>query len=148
MKVKHDFPKYKSKIGIIVPVVYLALAVGILIIWLVPNMSIKDTLGMKIAGTCVIALAIILFTWAVFSTYYVLTPDGIYAFSGPFTMRVKYSDITKIEERKSCLSSLALSCDRIIIHTKKSFLRLDVSPKDKEKFLEDLNENLKYFKNR
>ena len=80
-------------------------------------MSIKDTLGMKIAGTCVIALAIILFTWAVFSTYYVLTPDGIYAFSGPFTMRVKYSDITKIEERKRCLSSLALSCDRIIIYT-------------------------------
>ena len=148
MKLKNDFPKYKGKIGIIVPVVYLALVAGLLIIWLVPNTNMNDTLGMKIAGTCVIGFVMLTFTWAVFSTYYVLTTDSIYAFSGPFCRRVRYSDITKVEERKSCLSSLALSCDRIIIRTNKSFFRMDISPKDKQKFMDDLNDNLKYFKNR
>lgn len=132
-----ELKKYKSKIGIVVPIVYSVLIICGLIIWLVPAKT--NDLLYKIIGSCILALVLIFFTWAVFSTYYVLTDTCLICVSGPFKTRALYKDITDVTEGFSLLSSFSLSANRIFINRGRNILRrVDVSPKEKQEFLDEL----------
>ena len=132
-----ELKKYKSKIGIVVPIVYSVFIICGLIIWLVPAKT--DDLLYKIIGSCILALVLIFFTWAVFSTYYVLTDTCLICVSGPLKTRALYKDITDVTEGFSLLSSFSLSANRIFINRGRNILRrVDVSPKEKQEFLDEL----------
>ena len=136
MKIK-NLKKYKAKPGIVIPIVYFIFVLAGIFIWAIPSKN--NELIFKIVPTCILIVILILFTWAVFSTYYVLTDKCLICFSGPLKIRVLYQDITDITEGISLLSSFSLSAKRIFINRGRNILRrVDVSPKEKEEFLEEL----------
>lgn len=113
--------KFKSKRGWIVPVIILLLAMPIVFIWVMPYNN--DSLAFKISITCVVSIILAIFTWAVLSTYYLMNDKFIDCVSGPFKIRVFYSDITDVESSYSIWASFALSSDRVVIIRGKSMLK-------------------------
>ncbi len=143
---KKKYLKFKGKIGLVVPIVYLILCSGIVLLWTLPYQQpvLVDALTSKIMITCVLGLLLIIFTWAVFSTYYVLTDDFLTVVSGPIRTHVLYSHITEVKPSHSIWSVSALSFNRVAIKRGKSiFTTLLVSPKQKELFMEELNKRIK-----
>lgn len=142
------YKKYRSKIGLVVPLVLIVLTCAILLVWLLPyTTSNNDSHVMRIVVTCLIGVLSLIFIWSSFSTYYVITDVSVIAVSGPMKARVRFCNITEIKEGKSLISSLALSIDRVYICYGKGILRrLEVSPKDKQAFIEELNSKLNSYR--
>lgn len=141
---KTNLKKYKSRIGIVVPLIYLFVVAALLVVWLVPF----DDEGnlFRILATCALGFVFFIFTWALFSTYYVLKENCLICVSGPFKIRVRYVDITDITEGFSLLSSFALSGRRVFINRGRNILRrVDISPKEseKEEFINELSIKIK-----
>ena len=75
--------------------------------------------------------------WLLSSTRYTLEPDRLIVQSGPFKWRVPVADITGVTPTGNPLSSPALSLDRLRIDYGRG-VSLMISPRDKDKFLSDL----------
>jgi hypothetical protein len=75
--------------------------------------------------------------WTMIATHYTLDSKLLIVQSGPFKWRVPIIDITTIAPTKSPISSPALSRDRLRIDYGRS-KTLMISPRDKEKFLRDI----------
>ncbi len=89
-------------------------------------------------GWLVIALpGIVLPLWVLCDTRYELTDDALRVRSGPFRWRVGLRDVRAVVPSRSLLSSPALSLDRLRIDHGRTASLL-VSPKDRERFLEEL----------
>ncbi len=73
--------------------------------------------------------------WIWFGTYYEFLDDMMVVKCGPFSERIKLSDIKSVKETRNPLSSAALSIDRLELRYGFSGMVL-VSPKDKEAFIE------------
>ena len=83
---KLKYKKYKGKIGLIVPLVLLVLTGAFLMIWLLPKgVGASDSLGVRIASTCLLGIITLVFFWCIFWNYYVITDVSIICVSGPFT---------------------------------------------------------------
>jgi uncharacterized membrane protein len=144
---KKDVLQFKSsRSWLLISIVYIMLSAGIAIVWLVPYYG---SLIPQISITTLLGIIIGLFTWAVCSTYYLLGDDFMVSVSGPIRMRVFYRDITEVRKSKSAWSSLALSFDRVAIICEKNILKTNfVSPKLKEKFIQELKARVEEYKNR
>lgn len=141
---KLKYKKFKGKIGLIVPLVLLVLTGAFLMIWLLPKgVGASDSLGVRIASTCLLGIITLVFCWCIFWNYYVITDVSIICVSGPFTSRIRLENITEIKERIGILSSFCLSINRLSIYTGKGFFkRFDVAPKEKEEFLDELSSKI------
>lgn len=138
---KNEVLKFKSKKGWIIPFVYILFAVAIVLMWVLPYRS--EELLMKISATSLIAIVLGIFTWGVFSTYYLLADNFLICVFGPFRTRIFYKDITKIKPSRSWWSSLALSTDRVAIYRGKNFLNIAyISPTFKEFFMKELQKRV------
>lgn len=141
---KTEIKKYRSKVGIVVPLLYLFVAAASLIVWLVPN---SGALTLQIVATCFLAVVFIGITWICFSTYYQITDRCLICVCGPFKTRALYKDITDVTEGFSLLFSYALTGQRIFINRGRSILRrIDVSPKEKQDFLNELSTKIKHYR--
>lgn len=139
---KIKYKKYRSKIGIFVPLIYLVIVGVYLLIWLLPNkyLGMEINITGRIVSSCCFGLLAICLIWATFSTYYVITPTSVVCVFGPLKTRVALKNIVEVKEGISFFSAPALSCKRIYLQTGKTvFKRTEVSPKEKEEFLEQLN---------
>lgn len=138
------FKKYKSKVGIFVPIIYLLLIGIFLLIWLLPSkyLGMEINLTGRIISTCCFGLFAISLIWATFSTYYIITPTSVVCVFGPLKTRVPLKRIVSVKEGKSFFyAAPALSMDRVFLQTgRTSFARTDVSPKEKEEFINELNQ--------
>lgn len=92
-------------------------------------------------GTVSIIYSIVIFVltlglplWLLFSTYYHVAGDVLIIKSGPFSWRVKISDIQSAKFSRSILSSPALSLNRIELKYGQN-KKILVSPKDQQGFL-------------
>jgi len=79
---------------------------------------------------------VILLMWIYFGTYYELRETYLFAKSGPFFEKIRYSSIIEISKCKNLLSSMALSRNRIKIQTSKGpvFGVTYISPIDLDEF--------------
>lgn len=137
---KNEVLKFKSKRNWIIFVVYALFIGAIALLWTLPY---QGEIAMKIVGTSLFAIILGIYTWAVFSTYYLLTDDFLICVSGPFRTRVFYSSITEIKPIHSWWSSLALSTDRVAIMRGKNILNTTfVSPQFKEFFMRELQKRV------
>ncbi|TXK59045.1 PH domain-containing protein [Alkalisalibacterium limincola] len=75
--------------------------------------------------------------WLMLSTRYTIRGDQLLVQCGPFTWRIKVAEITGITPTSNPLSSPALSLDRLRIDYGQR-ASLMISPRDKDKFLSDL----------
>jgi hypothetical protein len=75
--------------------------------------------------------------WLLSTTRYTLHGDQLIVQSGPFKWRVPVTEITGVTPTSNPLSSPALSLDRLRIDYGRG-ASLMISPRDKEKFLSDL----------
>jgi membrane protein YdbS with pleckstrin-like domain len=75
--------------------------------------------------------------WLLLTTRYTLHGDQLIVQSGPFRWRVPVAEITGITPTSNPLSSPALSLDRLRIDYRRG-ASLMISPRDKDKFLSDL----------
>ena len=141
---KNEIKKYKSKVGIVVPILYLLVAAALLIVWLVPS---SGALTLQIIATCILAIVFFGVTWIAFSTYYILADRCLICICGPFKTRALYQDITDVTEGFSLLFSYALTGRRIFINRGRNILRrIDVSPSEKEEFLNELSTKIKHYR--
>lgn len=137
---KKEVLKFKSKRNWLVFIVYALFIVAITLTWVLPY---QGEIAMKIISTSMFAIILGIFTWAVFSTYYLLTDDFLICVSGPFRTRIFYSSITEIKPSRSWWSSLALSTDRVAIVRGKNILNTTfVSPQFKEFFMKELQKRV------
>lgn len=74
------------------------------------------------------------------STKYYILPDQLLVTCGLFKIKIKYEDIKKVEKSRSPLASAALSIDRIKISYNND--EVFISPKNQDKFIENLNRML------
>ncbi len=128
---------------------YLVFAIALTLIWVIPyNSNTSDIFLSKIVGTVTISFVVILFTWAVFSTYYLLTDDYLACISGPFASRIFYSDIKDAKKAHNGWASLALSFDRVAIsHGKNGKRKTYISPIYSDLFIEELKKKKESKKN-
>jgi len=82
-------------------------------------------------------LFLIFISWIYKVNYVVLEDTYMVVRFGPFKEKYDYSVLTKVEETRLPLSSLALSLDRLALYKNQSFKSL-ISVKDKELFLKEL----------
>jgi hypothetical protein len=137
---KNEVLKFKSKRNWIVFIVYALFIAAITLLWAIPY---KGELVIRIISTCMLGIILGVFTWAVFSTYYLLADDYLICVSGPFRTRVFYTSITEIKPSRSCWSALALSTDRVAIMRGKNVLTTTfVSPQFKEFFIKELQKRV------
>lgn len=133
---KKEVLKFKSKIDWLVALVYLTLIAAIVLLWTLPY---SGSNWIKIFSTCALGVILIIFTWSVFSSYYLLTDDAIIAITGPFRIRVFYNKIKDVRLNRSAWSSFSLSFDRVLIICGNSiFNNYYFSPKNRELFIEKL----------
>lgn len=126
---------YTSKIDTWLAVVLIG-AVVVSIIAVVSSLR-SGSLAANIAAFAALIVGAGLPLWLITSTYYVLGGTTLLVKSGPFRWEVPITQITSITPTSSPLSSPALSLDRLRIDYghRQSIL---ISPKDKERFLEEL----------
>lgn len=128
--------KFKSKIDWLIALVYIPLIASLILIWVLPY---QDSFWVNIVVTSVLGLVLIFFTWAVFSSYYLLADEYIVAVNGPFKIRVFYDRIKDIKPNRSAWSSFSLSFDRVVIRCGKNNLHnYYFSPQNKELFIKEL----------
>lgn len=140
---KLKFKKYRGKIGILAPFMILLIVGAFLLIWLLPRDETATTFGLKIASTCLLGIVAIILLWCIFWNYYVITDVSIINVSGPFTSRIRLNEITKIKEKFGIFSSFCFSIDRLAIYTGNGMIkRFDVSPKNKEDFINELTSKI------
>lgn len=72
--------------------------------------------------------------WLLFSTYYQVSEDFVLVKSGPFSWRVRISEIQSAKRSRNILSSPALSLNRIELRYGQGKI-IFVSPKDQQGFL-------------
>lgn len=77
--------------------------------------------------------------WLLATTRYKLYGDQLIVQSGPFKWRVPVTEITRVVPTSNPLSSPALSLDRLRIDYGRG-ASLMISPRDKDKFLRDLED--------
>lgn len=136
--------RFESKKDWLVAIVYLVLGTGIGLIWSLPYYG---DLIFRVIITVFLGIILGLFTWAVFSTYYLFTDDFLICISGPLKLKIPYKSITEIRESHCGWSSLALSFDRVLIKRGRNFLLNDyVSPKNKQIFMEELKNRVEKVK--
>ena len=75
--------------------------------------------------------------WILFHTYYELRRDTLFIRCGPFWRTVSIADIRSAKPTRHPVASMALSLDRIAI-TLRSGRGVMISPRDKDRFLNDL----------
>ena len=75
--------------------------------------------------------------WILFHTYYELRRDTLFIRCGPFWRTVLIADIRSAKPTRNPVASMALSLDRIAI-TLRSGRGVMISPRDKDRFLNDL----------
>ena len=122
--------RYESKVDWWIPALLfggLALATGD---WIVANSDEwRDGAALLIAWVMSI--------WIFFYTYYELQRDILFIRCGPFWRSVSIADIRSAKPTRNPLASMALSLDRIAI-TLRSGRGVMISPRDKDRFLDDL----------
>ena len=84
-----------------------------------------------------VGIGIILPLWLLVSTDYTLDSKMLVVRSGPLKWRVPITDIVSIKSTESVLSGPALSLDRLCIDYGQGS-KLVISPRDKEKFLRNI----------
>ena len=146
---KKEALRANSKRDWLIALVYLVFAIGLTVVWVIPyNSATSYVLLTKIVGTSIIGIVTLLFTWAVFSTYYLLTDDYLACISGTFASRIFYSDIKDIKKTCNVWASLALSFDRVAIsYGKKGSRKAFISPKYRDLFIEELKKKVESKKN-
>ena len=78
---------------------------------------------------------------ALSSTYYELQEDALFIRFGVIKQTIKYVDITEVKEKRSWLSSLAWTFDRIAIY-KNNRLSVLIGPVDKALFLREIKRKI------
>lgn len=89
----------------------------------------------------IFAIGIVLPTWLVNSTYYLVDDSALLVRSGPLTWRIALSDIQSVSATKNPLSSPALSLDRLRIDYGR-MQSVMVSPADKQAFLDAIKQEI------
>lgn len=126
---------YRSKIDWWLQVILVA-AIGLGILGCISAvMSGRENALWTAVPTAIFAIG--LPVWVLISTRYTLDGEVLVIRSGPFKWKVPVAEITAITPTRNPLSSPALSLDRLRIDYGggKSVM---VSPKDKERFIADL----------
>lgn len=122
---------YKSKIGIGLSVFIIAALVGTTIPMLIGEEIVWLGLGINVATGL-----FILYTFT--NTVYIIDGEILHIRCGPlYNKKIAISEIRRIEESRSPLSSPAASLDRLEIMYNK-FDSVLISPKEKKEFIEDM----------
>ena len=135
---------YKSKkdslIGVVIWGVVLFLLYGIY-----NAVFIEENL----IGAVVMTALLVLLVCFWFRTIYKIEGDVLHIYYGPFRFQVIISEITSIRHAKNIFTGPALSIERIEI-TYSNYRIIQISPKEKEKFVKELmkmNSNIKILHN-
>ena len=89
---------------------------------------------------------VLLVFWLLWGSYYQLRDDEIYSKMGPFFSHIKYDLIKSVKLRKSILSSMAMTINRVEIQVhNKSYIRgtTFLGPKNREEFAAELKQRCK-----
>ena len=84
---------------------------------------------------------VIMMIWILIGSYYELREDHLYMKIGPFFGRIKYENIKSLALKKTFLSSMSMSINRIEIkeHNKSYFRGTTyIGPQNREDFYEEL----------
>lgn len=82
----------------------------------------------------------LLILWIYYGTFYVLSEDYLILRCGPLKVKIAYENIESIKDKKSFLSSIALSTDKFELRTKdKGVSMVYISPLNKEEFVKELS---------
>jgi hypothetical protein len=87
----------------------------------------------------VAAFTLGLVAWVLLGTHYTLSHETLEIRSGPSRWRVPIADITDVRPVRSLLSAPALSTDRLEIVHGTCHESAQISPRDRERFLEELS---------
>lgn len=85
--------------------------------------------------------------WFFLSLKYVLYPDYLHVRGGPFSSKIKYSDITKIQETNNIIAGYRMltAKDGIQIYYRTASIgSVKISPKDKNLFIQELEKRSKH----
>jgi hypothetical protein len=126
---------YRSKVDRWLVVVLVASTIACLVAALA---SFRAAGGAELVAPLAALLIVLgLPCWLLATTRYELTDEKLEVTSGPFRWRIPLAQITSITPTSNPLSSPALSLDRLRVAygSGKSLL---ISPKDKRRFIEDL----------
>lgn len=135
---------YKSKkdslIGVVIWGVVLFLLYGVY-----EAVFIKE----NIVGAVVMMALVVLLVVFWFRTFYKIEGELLHIYYGPFRFQVIISEITSIRHAKNIFTGPSLSIERIEI-TYSNYRVIQISPKEKEKFVKELmqmNPNIKILHN-
>ena len=101
-------------------------------VWMGPD--ILDKQWIKIVSLTPLGFFVL---WLWFKTGYTIEPDHIKIQYGPFTKRIKISDIHRMSETKNPFAGPALSMDKIQINYA-AFESIQISPRNKNEFTRQL----------
>ncbi len=91
----------------------------------------------------VFILAVIAFLLHIyFNTYYLLSKDELKIFSGFMKQIIPLSSITEMKKVTDILSNPALSSRRVLIKHKKSYIGVQISPIDRDDFINQVNKRI------
>lgn len=143
---KIKYPVYRSAIDFYVVFPFLIVVGAIPTVWLLPSVF-PSPFWLNIAMTCLLGLVLIFLFWCVCSTYYVITETCVVVKMGLLKRRIAFESIKEIKTGKSVLPSYALGFRRVYIcFSKGIFGRIEVSPKEQEEFVNELESKIKVYK--
>ncbi len=126
---------YKSKIAVWLPCVVLACT----IIPIIPMLSLRSFGMAEIFSIALIGATDFFVIHLLFNTCYTIEGDELTVSCGFIRdMRFDIGQIERITSTHTILSSPAASMDRIAVHFRNKQTPLVISPKEKEKFIADL----------
>ena len=91
----------------------------------------------NIVGAVVMTALVVLLAVFWFRTFYKIEGELLHIYYGPFRFQVIISEITSIRHAKNIFTGPSLSIERIEI-TYSNYRIIQISPKEKEKFVKEL----------
>lgn len=131
--------KFKSKIDWWLLLIFVVITANILI--KIYEANYHYSLALNFPYLVIYSLVILVIWLPIFNTYYLVGNNTLIIRSLVFRWKININDITRIEPTHNPLSSPALSLDRLKIYYMKDgkMATVMISPKDKESFLNTLN---------
>lgn len=131
--------KFRSKIDWWLLLIFVVITANI--IFKIYQEVHHSSIGTNFSHLMIYSLVILVIWLPIFSTYYVVETNILVIKSLIFRWKINIDDITQIEPTHNPLSSPALSLDRLKIYYMKDgrMATVMISPKDKESFLNTLN---------
>jgi len=92
-------------------------------------------------------IGLILFILSIyFNTYYEISEQDVFIRSGIMKQRIPLESIKEMKKVTDILSSPALSSKRILIKHRKSYIGVQISPLDRDEFIDLINERIHLLK--